>query len=108
MRIKAAEAVEGEGVNWMRVPRSNSAARAILLRPFPVNLRARSRTTMSFDIFFQPCRYGDARVDVKNPFTGQVQSVPRNDPLTATDLSPASLREHWNSTTSSPGTRGQE
>jgi hypothetical protein len=41
---------------------------------------------MSFDIFFQPCRFCGGTVDMENPFTGQVQSVPFNEPLNATEL----------------------
>ncbi len=41
---------------------------------------------MSFDIFFQPCRYSGKSVTKKNPFTGQVQSVLESDPLTSAEV----------------------
>jgi hypothetical protein len=37
---------------------------------------------MSFDIFFQPCRFGGKPVKQKNPFTGEEQSVVPNESLT--------------------------
>ena len=37
---------------------------------------------MSFDIFFDPGRYGRQRVKQKNPFTGKVESVLPVEPLT--------------------------
>jgi hypothetical protein len=40
---------------------------------------------MSFDIFFQPCRYGGTTVEKKNPFTGQVQSSLVDEPLNAAE-----------------------
>jgi hypothetical protein len=41
---------------------------------------------MSFDIFFQPCRFGDKLIERVNPFTGEVQSVPRDVPLNADEV----------------------
>ncbi|HQU44202.1 MAG TPA: hypothetical protein PK867_15385 [Pirellulales bacterium] len=41
---------------------------------------------MSFDIFFQPFRYGKQTVEVENPFTGEVQSTHANEPLTPAEL----------------------
>lgn len=41
---------------------------------------------MSFDIFFQPCRYGTELVEQRNPVTGQVKSVLPNEPLTPAEL----------------------
>ena len=41
---------------------------------------------MSFDIFFQPCRFSDKLIENVNPFTGEVQSVPCNAPLNADEL----------------------
>lgn len=36
---------------------------------------------MSFDIFFQTCRFGTTLVEEKNPSTGMVRSVLPSDPL---------------------------
>jgi hypothetical protein len=41
---------------------------------------------MSFDIFYQTCRYGDEFVDVRDPETGKVESIRRNDNLNAAEL----------------------
>jgi hypothetical protein len=41
---------------------------------------------MSFDIFYQPCRFGDAPIKRKNPFTGDSQAVLPNEPLNAAEL----------------------
>ena len=41
---------------------------------------------MSFDIFFQPCRFRGTTVQKTNTFTGKVQSVLANEPLTAAEL----------------------
>jgi hypothetical protein len=41
---------------------------------------------MSFDIFFQPGRFGGKPVKQKNPFTGEEQSVVPNEPLTLAEL----------------------
>lgn len=41
---------------------------------------------MSFDIFFQPCRFGGKPVKRKNPFTGEEQSAVPNEPLTPAEL----------------------
>jgi hypothetical protein len=37
---------------------------------------------VSFDIFYQPCRFGAEPVEQKNPFTGEVQTVLPVKPLT--------------------------
>ncbi len=36
---------------------------------------------MSFDIFFQPCRFKGLAVEKKNLFTGEVQPVLANEPF---------------------------
>lgn len=41
---------------------------------------------MSFDIFFQPLRYGTETVEMTNPFTGEVVSGPANEPLSPAEL----------------------
>jgi hypothetical protein len=41
---------------------------------------------MSFDIFFQPCRYGGKPVTRTNPFTGKEETVLPKEPLTAAEL----------------------
>jgi hypothetical protein len=41
---------------------------------------------MSFDIFYQPCRFGGEPVEQKNALTGKVESVLPNEPLTAAEL----------------------
>jgi hypothetical protein len=41
---------------------------------------------MSFDIFYQPCRYGGKPVKIENRFTGKVVSQIPNAPLTAAEL----------------------
>ena len=41
---------------------------------------------MSFDIFFQSCRYADKPVEKKNPFTGKVETVLPSEPLTAAEV----------------------
>jgi hypothetical protein len=41
---------------------------------------------MSFDILYQPCRFGAEPVEQKNPFTGQVQTVLPVKPLSDDDL----------------------
>lgn len=41
---------------------------------------------MSFDIFYQPCRFGAEPVEQKNPFTGEVQTVLPVKPLSPRDL----------------------
>ena len=41
---------------------------------------------MSFDIFFQPCRYGATPVEQRDPSTGQIESVLPNEPLTDAEL----------------------
>lgn len=42
---------------------------------------------MSLDIFFQPCRFGEAPIEKKNPFTGELQSVFPVKPLSGAELS---------------------
>jgi hypothetical protein len=41
---------------------------------------------VSFDIFYQPGRFGTEPVEKKNPFTGEVQAVLPAEPLTPRDL----------------------
>jgi hypothetical protein len=41
---------------------------------------------MSFDIFFQPCRFTGTAEIKKNPFTGEALSVPLNEPLSDVEL----------------------
>ena len=41
---------------------------------------------MSFDIFFQPCRFGSQPIRKTNPFTGETQSVLPNEPLSPAEL----------------------
>lgn len=41
---------------------------------------------MSFDIFFQPCRFGGKKVKKKNPFTGKVQESLPNEPLSDAEV----------------------
>ena len=41
---------------------------------------------MSFDIFFQPCRFTGKPVEMKNLFTGEVQLTVPNQTLTADEL----------------------
>jgi hypothetical protein len=41
---------------------------------------------MSFDIFFQPCRFGDRPIERMNPLTGKPQSSLPNEPLTPAEL----------------------
>ncbi|HVK11953.1 MAG TPA: hypothetical protein VM597_24480 [Gemmataceae bacterium] len=41
---------------------------------------------MSFDLFFQPCRYGRKPVKRKNPFTGADNLILPTEPLTAAEL----------------------
>jgi hypothetical protein len=41
---------------------------------------------VSFDIFYQPCRFGTEPVERKNPFTSEVQTVLPVEPLTSQDL----------------------
>jgi hypothetical protein len=41
---------------------------------------------MSFDIFYQPCRFGGKPVKRKNPLTGKVESVLPSEPLTTAEL----------------------
>ena len=41
---------------------------------------------MSFDIFYQPCRFGTEPVEHKNPFTGEVKTVLPVRPLSSHDL----------------------
>jgi hypothetical protein len=43
--------------------------------------------TVSFDLFFQPCRYRGKPIEVKNPFTGKVQTKLPNGQLSASELS---------------------
>lgn len=43
-------------------------------------------TAMSFDIFFQPCRFGGNTIQVENPFTGETQTTPENEPLKPAEL----------------------
>jgi hypothetical protein len=52
-----------------------------------LNLTERyEEAVMSFDIFFQPCRFTGSPVVKKNPFTGDPRSVLPNEPLSATEL----------------------
>ena len=41
---------------------------------------------MSFDIFFQPCRFGGKPVTKQNPFTGKGESLVPNEPLTPAEV----------------------
>ena len=41
---------------------------------------------MSFDIFFQPCRFAAQAVEAENPFTGKVETTQPNAPLTKSEL----------------------
>jgi hypothetical protein len=41
---------------------------------------------VSFDIFFQPCRFGGAPAEKRNPFTGKTVSGAPNEPLNAAEL----------------------
>ena len=41
---------------------------------------------MSFDIFFQPCRFGTEAVEVQDESTGQTRKILPNEPLTAAEL----------------------
>jgi hypothetical protein len=41
---------------------------------------------VSFDIFYQPCRFGTEPIEQKNPFTGEVQTVLPAKPLTPDDM----------------------
>lgn len=41
---------------------------------------------MSFDIFFQPCRFTGTQVVKTNPFTGESQSFSSNEPLNDAEL----------------------
>jgi hypothetical protein len=40
---------------------------------------------VSFDIYFQPCRFGGANATKRNPFTGEVSSAVSNEPLSASE-----------------------
>jgi hypothetical protein len=42
---------------------------------------------MSFDLHFQPCRFDGTTEKRFNPFTKQIQDVPRNAPLSAAEAS---------------------
>jgi len=42
---------------------------------------------MSFDLHFQPCRFDGTTEERYNPFTKQPQDVPRNEPLSAEEVS---------------------
>lgn len=42
---------------------------------------------MSFDLHFQPCRFDGTTEQRYNPFTKQLQDVPRNEPLSAEEVS---------------------
>jgi hypothetical protein len=46
---------------------------------------------MSFDIFFQTCRFATEPVETKNPFTGKVEKLNRSSPLDEAEL--AAVRE---------------
>lgn len=41
---------------------------------------------MSYDVFFAPCRYDGTTEHRRNPFTGQMQDVPRNAPLSEAEV----------------------
>lgn len=41
---------------------------------------------MSFDLFFVPCHFGTEPVERKNPFTGEVQNIFPNLPLSVEDV----------------------
>lgn len=41
---------------------------------------------MSFDLFYQPCRFGTQPVEQKNPFTGEIQTSLPVEPLSAEDV----------------------
>jgi hypothetical protein len=41
---------------------------------------------MSFDIFFQPCRFGRTPIETWDQFTGKSRPVFPNEPLTASEL----------------------
>ncbi len=41
---------------------------------------------MSFDIFFQPCRFGGQPIEKRDRWTGKVRPVLPNEPLTAAEL----------------------
>jgi hypothetical protein len=41
---------------------------------------------MSFDIFFQPCRYTGSPIEKTNPFNGEVKWVIPDEPLNAEEL----------------------
>jgi hypothetical protein len=41
---------------------------------------------MSFDLFFQPCRFSGGTVEKTNPFNGEIESIPFNESLSATEL----------------------
>lgn len=58
---------------------------------------------MSFDIFFQPCRYQSKRVQKKNPFTAEVQWVSVSDPLSASELNAVNAVLQKNTTEDSDG-----
>ena len=45
---------------------------------------------MSFDVFFEPCRYDGTTDRRVNPFTKQVQDVPRNTPLSEVEVAAVS------------------
>jgi hypothetical protein len=42
---------------------------------------------MSFDLHFQPCRFDGTTEQRYNPFTKQLQDVPRNEPLSPAEVS---------------------
>ncbi len=41
---------------------------------------------MSFDIFYEPCRYGSKPVNRTNPVTGKEEPVLPNEPLTPSEV----------------------
>jgi hypothetical protein len=41
---------------------------------------------MSFDVLYMPCRFGSAKIERKNEYTGKIESVLPNDTLTAAEF----------------------
>jgi len=60
---------------------------------------------VSFDIFFQPCRFTGSSVEQKNPFTGEVRSVLANEPLNSAELE-AVRKVLWQAKAGGPDEQG--
>ncbi len=51
-----------------------------------IELLIREETVMSFDLFFQPCRFSGKPVVKKHPFTGEARSGLPREPLSAAEM----------------------